>query len=275
MARERVLIAAQAGVDDEALVRFVRAVVEGRNWPTVMLIPAEFPGVVDPELVALLNATDAQIGVVELPSVTEAMPLAAVRSEPDSIVTFGVDAMTAELMQSIAASLGIPVWQASQDDDSDAHLEVGGVRFRRVAVPILDDNVRHTRTWSFWISTFAAGLLALVVGVAGTFSYLSLPPLGIIIAALAVGGVLVGARASVPYRTPSAVAAITLLLTVMLLSADPFGAGGAQGSVLVPSSILGWCWIGVVAVGTFATLALPDFRALRRTRMESREGAAS
>ena len=274
MPRERVLIAAHAGVDDTALVTLVRAVADGGGWPTIMLGSVGEGDETD-ALHRQLADAGGQAGTFTTDAVADGMPVVAQQIEADSIVLFGVDEGVKTQAALTAASLDIPLWQPVAGHSAPGMREVGGVRFGQVEVPRTDDQIRPSRTWSFWLSAAAAALLALVVGVAGTFSYLSMPPVGLIVSALAVAGVLVGARASVAYRTPSVVAAVTLLVTVMLLSADPFGSGAAQGSVLVPASPLGWAWIGIVALGTFATLALPDFRAIRRTRMEAREGAAS
>lgn len=122
------------------------------------------------------------------------------------------------------------------------------------------------------MATVGTGLLMIVATTAGTFSYLATAPVGFLLASIAVLGLLLGSRLLHRGRAPSTVAAVLALLTLGVLAVDPFG--GGSGSVLIPSTALGWAWVAVVGIGSLVTLVAPDFRALRADRLESREGAA-
>ena len=273
MARERVLIVTGRPEDATELAGLVRSVVEAKSWPTVLVVSPEGP---DDALVETIAAHGGQATVAdaELPVDDVAIAIAS-RIDAESIVVLEPAGHALHSAAESAATVcDVPLWAPSAEEPGRRDVVLGGMRFREADIERIPDSRAHIRTGTFWLSTLAAGLLALVVGVAGTFSYLSMPPVGILVSGLAVAGLLVGSRASVPYRTPSSVAAVVLLVTVMLLSADPFGSAASQGSVLVPASALGWIWIGIVALGSFATLALPDFTAMRRSRMGVREGAA-
>lgn len=273
MARERVLIVTARPSDPEGLAALVRAIADAKSWPSVLAVSVDGP---DDELVSLLAAQGGQTTVADaqLPVDEVAIALAG-RIDAESIVVLEPEGSALRAAAVEAASVcDIPLWAPATGEPKKRDITLAGTRFSEIGIERPPEARGHIRTGTFWVSTFAAGVLALVVGIAGTFSYLSMPPVGILVSGLAVAGLLVGSRASVPYRTPSAVAAVVLLFTVMLLSADPFGSAASQGSVLVPATPLGWIWIGVVALGSFATLALPDFGAMRRSRMRVREGAA-
>lgn len=276
MARERVLVIPGRSPEPTALAELLRAITAQRSWPSIMLVA----GVEEPlsqidQTVAAI-AQDARVTVVEAGADLSAATLGLVHaSEADSILLLDEhDDGLFEAAKQAAIAFDIPLWAPTAGEAAGQTVTAGDASFSEVRIERPVEAVRPSKTGGFWFSTLAALLLALVVGVAGTFSYLSMPPVGIIVAALAVAGLLVGARASVPYRTPSAVAAVVLLVTVMFLAVDPLSSAGSQGSVLIPASPLGWTWVGIVALGSFATLAMPDFSALRRSRMEVREGAA-
>ena len=175
------------------------------------------------------------------------------------------------IAQQAAMQSGIPLWGIAPGPPQKGDTTLGDSVFRQQQLPV--PKIAHHRTFGFWFATIGTGLLSIAVTTAGTFSYMAAPPVGLLLATLAMWGVLLGSRLMNDYRAPSAVAAVSSIVTLLILAADPFSGAGASGSVLVPSNTIGWTWIAVVALGSFATLALPDLRAARASRMEVREGA--
>lgn len=178
---------------------------------------------------------------------------------------------TSRIVRRVAADAGIPLWQVIDGPAEKRDRVVGEHVFRSVPVRVPADVGR--RGFGYWFATLGTGVLAVAVTVAGTFSYLAAPPIGLALAALGVWGTLVGARLMHPYRAPGVVAAVVSLVTLLVLATDPFGGVQGSASILIPSTALGWTWIGVVAIGSFATLAVPDLRGARVDRLDVREGA--
>lgn len=101
-------------------------------------------------------------------------------------------------------------------------------------------------------SVLAGALVAFLagagVGALGTISHQSAPPVGIILALLAVAGLLVGLRLVFGTRTMSFAASVGVLGAAAL-----FALPGGGGSVLVPENPLGYVWtFGPVLIALFA-----------------------
>lgn len=190
------------------------------------------------------------------------------------IVVAGDDELgtaTEAIARQAAAETGVPLWRPTPTATEAADRTIGDHVFRVVDLP--KAKIAYHRTFGYWLATVGTGVLSIAVTAAGTFSYLSTPPIGLLLATLALWGTLLGSRLMFDYRTPSVVAGIATTLTLLVLAVDPFSSGAGTGSVLVPSNAFGWIWIAVVAIGSFATLTLPDLRAARASRLDVREGA--
>ena len=178
---------------------------------------------------------------------------------------------TAGIVRRVAADSSVPLWQVVEGPAQKGDRAVGEHVFR--SLPVAEPATGRHRGFGYWFATLGTGVLAFAVTVAGTFSYLAAPPIGLVLATLGVWGTLIGARLMHPYRAPGIVAAVVSLLTLLLLATDPFGGATGATSILIPSTVLGWTWIGIVAIGSFASLAVPDLRAARAGRLDVREGA--
>lgn len=113
-------------------------------------------------------------------------------------------------------------------------------------------------------STALAALAGAVLGIVGSFTHQSLPPLGIVLALGTAAMLLTGVRVTTRGRLPT-VAAAALLGVVMALLAPV----SPSGSVVIPGNLLGYSW--VVGVGVIALLALawPDVQRPHRAAPSS------
>jgi len=107
-------------------------------------------------------------------------------------------------------------------------------------------------------STALAAFGGAVLGVIGSFTHQSLPPLGVILALVTAALLLIGVRATTRGRLPTAATAL-LLGGVAGWLALP----SASGSVIIPANLPGYAWsFGIV----FIALIVLAWPAVQRPR---------
>lgn len=89
------------------------------------------------------------------------------------------------------------------------------------------------------------------LGLIGTFTHQSLPPVGVAIALITIGLYIVGLRVWGGVRTPAAAGSIGVGLVAGSL------ATATGGSVLVPANVVGYAWLGGIAVIALLALGWP------------------
>ena len=273
--RERVLVLTALPTAEDRLAAVVAELRRRGAWPFVLALtdPADEAALFR-ERMAGLGAQSFVLQDSSAPVAFDAVLAAVGESEADAIVLVdeaGPLATFAEhAARRAAAEWDIPLWAPATGAPSRADRTIGAYRFVGIPLP----RPQAARDSSYWFATIGTGLLAIVATAAGTFSYLSAPPVGFVLSAIAVVGILIGSRLLHARRGPSTVAAIATFVTLGLLAIDPFGGAVGAGSVLVPDAPMGWAWIAVVGLASFAVLVVPNFRALREGRMVGGEGVS-
>ena len=111
------------------------------------------------------------------------------------------------------------------------------------------------------LSWLAALLIGAVYGVAATIAHsytLGPVPVGLILGAIACGGLLIALRALTGDRWAALAAGIGMMVLILVISQR-----GPGGSVVVPNTPLGNIWMYVVAGLVALIVAWPDLSKLR------------
>ena len=116
-------------------------------------------------------------------------------------------------------------------------------------------------------STALAALAGAVLGMVGSFTHQSLPPLGVILALVTAALLLVGVRATTRGRLPTAAA--TLLLSGV---AGWLALPSPSGSVIIPANLPGYAWSFGIVLIALIVLAWP---AIQRPRQAAPDSIAS
>jgi FtsH-binding integral membrane protein len=118
------------------------------------------------------------------------------------------------------------------------------------------------------------GVLALclgggaALGLIGTFTHQSLPPMGVAIALITIALYIVGLRVWGGVRTPAGAGSIGVGLVAGSLATI------TGDSVLVPANVVGYAWLGGIAFIAFLALGWPRIqRVPQRTRVTMEEPA--
>ncbi|SDH89754.1 PIG-L family deacetylase [Agrococcus jejuensis] len=149
--------------------------------------------------------------------------------------------------------------------DGDAVVHVGGQR-----EPIAQ--VEHYRavrssTPLGWGSTVVVGLVALVVGTVGTFTFRAVEPWGLVLALAAAVGIVVGPRL-LGSRIASIAASVGVLVPIAIVALDPFRTAGSAG--LLEADLAGWLWVLVPAAAALVAMGWPTEAGMARIREAAR-----
>ncbi|GAA2172224.1 hypothetical protein GCM10009846_09320 [Agrococcus versicolor] len=163
----------------------------------------------------------------------------------------------------VRAALAAHASQLVVDGDDVVH--VGGQR-----EPIAQ--VEHYRavrasTPIGWGTTIVVGLVAVVVGVVGTFAYRSVEPWGLVLALAAAVGIVVSPRL-LGSRAASIAAAVGVLLPIGLVALDPFRT--AASASLLAADLPGWLWVLVPAAAALVAVGWPTREGVARIRDAAR-----
>ncbi len=164
---------------------------------------------------------------------------------------------------SVRAALAAHGSQLVVDGDDVVH--VGGQREPIAQV----EHYRAVRATApiGWGTTVVVGLVALVIGTVGTFTYRAVEPWGLVLALVAAVGIVVGPRL-MGSRIASIAAAIGVVLPIAIVSLDPFRTAASAG--ILASDVLGWLWVGVPGLVALVVMAWPSAAAIGRIRDAAR-----
>jgi len=104
------------------------------------------------------------------------------------------------------------------------------------------------------------------LGLIGTFTHQSLPPLGVAIALITIALYIVGLRAWGGVRTPAAVGLIGVGLVATPLAMV------TGGSVLVPANAVGYAWLAGIALIALLALGWPRIQRVPESAGGTLEG---
>ncbi|WAB81785.1 DUF6113 family protein [Microcella daejeonensis] len=115
-------------------------------------------------------------------------------------------------------------------------------------------------------STALAALGGAVLGLVGSFTHQSIPPLGIVMALATAATLLLGVRATTRGRLPTLAAALLLGGVVGWLAIP-----SPSGSVIIPGNAPGYAWILGLGIIALLVLAWPDVQRPHRAAPTSIE----
>lgn len=259
----------------------------GMAWVDGVAAPAA-----DVTAAALTSQTDADVELLVLDAVQ--------RVRPDAIVTYDEDGgyghpdhrAVHRAVVAVARDLRIPVYVRTQRP-ADVAVPLAPVEDRvRAALAahasqlsVEGDHVVHvggqreplattehyravrTSVPLGWGSTVVVGLIGLVIGTVGTFTFRAVEPWGLVLALAAAVGIVVGPRL-LGSRVASIAAAAGVLVPIAVVALDPFRTAGSAG--LLEADLLGWLWVLVPACAAVVALGWPTPEGIARIRDAAR-----
>ncbi|WP_181158285.1 histidinol dehydrogenase [Microbacterium sp. MYb64] len=115
-----------------------------------------------------------------------------------------------------------------------------------------------------WVALFVVGaVFGLATTVTHATSVWGLPWAGLVLGAIACGGMLLAVRLLLHDRWGALATGLGMLLGMVVISGR-----GPGGSVIVPNDLLGVTWTWTVAVMVLLVAAWPDFSRIRRLQQE-------